>query len=202
MQREHERQQVAEERKRVAEEERQRETGDRRLNLIGILSVACPHCMVPAAALCQSPQGLVVRPLHRARRQLAGVHWPKEFVVEATNIYTLRVAQPPLDADPREILGDPLEDRTPQAEQRYALEQQEEARRKLHEAQRSLWLASSPREDAISAQPCPVCHVRPQTACVHDGKRRKRPHVERVDAAMACEPRAGSQRAFSPNVSS
>lgn len=115
------------------------------------------------------------------------MYWPKEFVVEATNSYTLRVPQPPLDADPRDILGDPLEDRTTQAEQRYAAQQQEEARRKLHEVQRSLWLASSPREDAISAQPCPACHAQPQTACTHDGKRRKHPHVERVDAAMACE---------------
>ncbi|MFD4481595.1 hypothetical protein ACFWPU_36550 [Streptomyces sp. NPDC058471] len=185
--RERMRQEAEAERRKELEEQRQRQTEERRLGLISILSVACPHCLAPAAALCRSRRGSVTRPLHRARRQLAGVPGPKEFVIEATSFHRLRVPEPPLDGDLRALLDDPLLDRTAQTEQRFAAEQHEAAQRKMDEAQRDLWLAADSREDVVRAQPCPACDAAPGAACQQFGKPfRRRWHAERIDAAMAC----------------
>ncbi|WP_245236019.1 zinc finger domain-containing protein [Streptomyces durhamensis] len=184
LQREHERKQAEQERRRQAEEERQQESELRRLDLIQILSVRCPHCSASAAALCCGPKGGVVRTLHKARRQLAGVSGPKSFVIEATNQYTRTVDEPPLDADLRSLLSDPLKDRTKEASARYYLEEQGAAERKVAAAQRALWLAGGDRADLVRAQPCPTCHAGPPTACDQRGWRHGQFHTERIDAAM------------------
>lgn len=189
--REHQRAREAAEAERRKEEEqrRQRANAERRENLIEILSVACPHCDSAAAALCRRPKGVPVRPLHQARRALAGILWPKEFVLEEYSFPSGRKApDPPLDGDPREILDHPLPDKTAQAEPRYAREQQEAAEGKLRRARRELWLASAPRKDAVSAQMCPACGAAPHTPCTPHGRGRGwQPHTERVDAAMKAD---------------
>jgi hypothetical protein len=107
------------------------------------------------------------------------------FVIEASSLYTQRVAEPPLDGDPRVFLADPLTDRTEEATRRFCAEEREAAERKMAAARRSVWLASGEREAAIRAQPCPVCEVVPPAACDQCGRPRKQFHVERIDAAMA-----------------
>ncbi|MGW1785552.1 zinc finger domain-containing protein [Streptomyces sp. NPDC002143] len=161
----------------------------RRENLIEILSVACPHCGAATAALCSSPKGVPVRALHQARRALAGVFLPKEFVLEEYSFHSGgKAPHPPLDGNPREILGHVLPDKTAQAEPRHAQEQQEAAERKLLRARRELWLASAPRKDAVSAQTCPACGTTPHTPCIPSGRgRSQQPHAERVDAAMEAD---------------
>ncbi|WP_455755037.1 zinc finger domain-containing protein [Streptomyces lydicus] len=177
------------ERRKEEEQRRQRANAERRENLIEILSVACPHCDAAAAALCRSPKGVPVRPLHQARRALAGILRPKEFVLEDYSLHSGRKApDPPLDGDPREILDHRLPDKTAQAEPRYAREQQQAAERKLRRARRELWLASAPRKDAVSAQRCPACGAAPHTPCTAHGRGRSwQPHTERVGAAMKAD---------------
>ncbi|MFF1690770.1 hypothetical protein [Streptomyces sp. NPDC058254] len=173
------------ERKRQAEERRQQESVQRGLDLIEILTVTCPHCSAPAAALCRSPQGVVGRALHRARLQLAGVDGPKEFVLEAPR-YPARPTRPPsVHADPREVLGDPLVDRTAEAQPRYAAELEEAAQRKVDDAKRALWLAEGSREEIILAQACSDCGAEPGAACSRAGRGwGTRAHAKRIDAAM------------------
>ncbi|MGW8685492.1 zinc finger domain-containing protein [Streptomyces sp. NPDC055817] len=171
------------ERERQAEKRRQQEAVQRRLDLIRILTVACPHCSAPAAALCRSARG-VGRLLHRARRQLAGVDGPKEFVLEATS-YRSGASQPSVHADLREVLGDPLVDRTAEAQPRYAAGLEAEAQRKVHDAKRALWLAEGSREEIILAQACSDCGAEPGAACSRAGRGwGTRAHAERIDAAM------------------
>ncbi len=185
LERERKRQEEAAERARVAEHERQAQTEVRRANLITILSVTCPHCSVPAGELCQNPQGAIVRPLHQARRKLAGVLEPKEFVIEARNFYTPKVEEPPLDGDVRALLGDPLKDRTTEASARFAVEEREAAEAKVQKAHRQLWLASACRDQTVAEVPCPLCGATACSPCVVEGKELKRPHPQRVDEAMA-----------------
>ncbi|MET9535743.1 hypothetical protein ABZY02_35200 [Streptomyces sp. NPDC006649] len=173
-----------EERASAAEVQRNENTEVRRRNIIAILSVTCPHCSVPAGELCRNPQGVLVRVFHRARRLLAGVSGPKDFVIEATSPYHMVVTQPPLDADLRELLGDPLEDRTAEATVRFVAEVEEAAERKLQKARRELWLASAPRDQEVTAVACTVCGVPEGVACVREGKLVKRAHPERIDHAM------------------
>ncbi|MFF1399369.1 hypothetical protein ACFVZD_36925 [Streptomyces sp. NPDC058287] len=172
------------ERERQAEKQRQQEAVQRRLDLIRILTVTCPRCSAPAAALCRSSQGGVGRLLHRARLQLAGVDGPKEFVLGATS-YRSRAPQPSVHADPREVLGDPLVDRTAEAQPRYAAELEEATQRKVHDAKRALWLAEGSREEVILAQACSDCGAEPGADCSRPGRRwGTRAHAERIDAAM------------------
>ncbi|MGI5405201.1 zinc finger domain-containing protein [Streptomyces chartreusis] len=188
LKRQQEQQQAEEERRRQAELDRQQDTEVRRRNLIAILSVVCPHCHVPAASLCRSPKGSTVRGLHSARRQLAGVGHPREYVVEARSIYTHRVEEPPLDADPRTVLGDPLHDRTGAATRRRNAELHEAARQEMAAARRKLWLAGDDRTREVMAQPCPDCGAKAASPCTNAaGMRRKDYHAERVDAAMAAQ---------------
>ncbi|MFF8595227.1 hypothetical protein ACF061_28050 [Streptomyces sp. NPDC015220] len=192
LQREQEHQEAEQERRRQAEEQRRDATERLRMNLIKILSVRCPHCSAPAASLCNTPRGLATRTLHKARRSLAAVSEPRSFVLEATNFYTPTVPEPPLDADLRSLLNDPLEDCTEEATQRYDREQQEAAAQKMAAAQRTVWLACEDRTALITAQPCSVCGAEPSDECDQHGWPRGQFHTVRIDAAMtAAQERAG-----------
>lgn len=175
---------AAQERRRQAEEDRQHETEQRRQGLIQILSVRCPQCSAPAASLCRAPKSGTVRTLHHARRKLAGTNEPKTFVIEATNCYTPRVAEPPLDMDPRALLDHPLEDRTAEATRRYHEAEQQAADWKMAAARRAVWLAAEDRTLLIRAQACPTCCAVPDAPCDRQGRFRNRFHDERTDAAM------------------
>ncbi|MGW0949240.1 zinc finger domain-containing protein [Streptomyces sp. NPDC002623] len=180
------------ERKRQADLERQRDTEERRRNLIEILSVVCPHCSASAATLCSTPKGLTTRSLHRARRQLAGVPGPRDYVIEASDFCTQRVDEPPLDADPRAVLGDPLHDQTEAATQRRNAEEREAAGREMAAARRKLWLSTADRTAEITARPCPTCGAEAAEPCRDAiGKRRKIFHIERADAAMPVQTVSG-----------
>lgn len=188
LKRQQEQQEAEQRRRREAEAGRQRATAERRRNLIAILSVVCPHCHVPAASLCRSPKGATVRGLHRARRDLAGVSHPRDYVVEASNLYTQRVDEPPLDADPRTVLDDPLHDRTETATQRRNAELHEAAQEETAAARRKLWLTAEDRTAAIMTQQCAACGAEAALACGDvAGKRRRHFHPLRIDAAMAAE---------------
>lgn len=176
--------QAAQERRERAEAERRDETAKRRRNIITILSVRCPHCSAPAGFLCKSPKGDSVRNLHQARRKLAGVDSPKAFVIEATSFYTPAVPEPPLDCNPRKLLGNPLEDRTEQATRRYLAEQQHTAERKMLAARRDVWLAQADRTAEITGHPCPTCDAAPSTPCRRTVPWRSPFHDARVDIAM------------------
>ncbi|MFZ3562771.1 MULTISPECIES: zinc finger domain-containing protein [unclassified Streptomyces] len=181
---EEERRQAEEARRVKAEEQRRADTAARRENLIEMLSVTCPHCSAPAATLCRMPKGHSTRALHRARRQLAGVDGPKDYVVEATSWFTPRVAEPPLNDDPRTVLNHPLQDRTEQARERYATEQRAAAQHKMDEAHRTMWMAEAGNEDRVRARTCPRCGATAQERCVQPGRPHRKFHPERVDDAM------------------
>ncbi|MEU9246945.1 hypothetical protein [Streptomyces sp. NPDC048385] len=185
LQREEERKQAEQERRLQAEKKRRQASERLRQNVVQILSVRCPHCSAPSASLCTAPKGGVVRTLHLARRKLAGVSGPASFVLEATDLYTPAVDEPPLDADLRALLNDPLEDCTEEATRRYYCEEQEAAERKMAAAQRAMWLAGGNREDLIRQQPCPACDAEPPAVCDQRGWPRGQFHTERIDAAMA-----------------
>ncbi|MFI9781737.1 hypothetical protein ACIHCV_45400 [Streptomyces sp. NPDC051956] len=185
--RQDERREAEEARRRKAEEDRQIKTGERREGLIAILSVACPHytCTAPAGSLCRKPNGRPTRPIHLARRQLAGVDGLKEYVVEATNFFTTNVPAPSLDDSPRTVLEDPLEDRTAAARERYAAEQRAAAQHKLDQARRAGWIADAANESRVGSLPCPRCEVAAQERCEKSGGwPRGGFHAERIDTAM------------------
>ncbi len=186
LERERVRQEEQAQRDREAEQARQDRTLVRRQNLVLIFSVECRHCSAPAGELCRNPRGAKIRPIHQARRRLAGVHEPKEFVIEARDhSWPLqRVDEPPLDGSLRLLLDDPLEDRTAEASEWLQAEEEEEAQQKLHKAQRDLWLLSEPREQAVAAVPCRLCGAPAETPCAGKGKFGRKPHTERVDDAM------------------
>jgi hypothetical protein len=115
------------------------------------------------------------------------VDGPNTFVIEATNNYTPTVPEPPLDADPRKLLNEPLEDRTQEATLRYQREQQQEAEKKMAKARRGVWLAAEDRRHLIAAQPCPTCHAELAEPCDRLGRFRNRFHDARIDAAMDAE---------------
>ncbi|MFE9574565.1 hypothetical protein ACFYMW_39680 [Streptomyces sp. NPDC006692] len=187
---EDERQERAKQERRDAELRRQEETVERRLGLIAILSVECPHCSSPAATLCVAA-GKPTRNLHRARRQLAGWTGPKEYVVEATNWFTSRVPEPDLAADPRTVLGNPLEDQTAQARERYLDEERATAQKKIHDAQRAVWLADGDNRESVLTIPCPMCEAESQVPChKRGGWPRTGLHDARIDAAIAASKNA------------
>uniref|UniRef100_UPI002F91AEF0 zinc finger domain-containing protein n=1 Tax=Streptomyces virginiae TaxID=1961 RepID=UPI002F91AEF0 len=157
-----------------------------RLGLIGILTVACPHCGVPAAELCRAPKGTRQRTLHQARRKLSGWKEPGSFVLQSYS-YRKPGYEPPLDADLAAVLNDPLEDRTADASVRFEREQREADERRVLEARRKLWLVSGHREEQISMAVCSRCGANPGEECQSGGRLMLRSHSERLDAAMAAE---------------
>jgi hypothetical protein len=176
-----------------AEEERQVKRAEaaelNRQFLALIFSVACPRCAARAAEVCVSGQGKAQRGIHALRRRLAGVTGPKEFVLfEKYSYYDPRKglvfpavpAPPPLDADLRQVLADPLEDWTERASAEWAEEQRLAAEKKALRLQRDLWRLSND----VTCVDCPVCDVVQGQACVGGGAARNG-HDERVDAAMA-----------------
>ncbi|MFF6794322.1 hypothetical protein ACFY9C_35230 [Streptomyces filamentosus] len=185
-------QKKAEQDRKEEEERRERERiakdrAERREELIEILSVSCPHCSTPTAKLCVDPKGKFQRAFHKARRQLADCDWVKEYELQSYMYGRLKEDPPPLNGDPREVLDDPLTDRTAQMTAAYLKRRQEEAERKLQELRRAAWLAAEPRDEAVAAVACPQCEAVPQTQCRGGIRKFKRAHSQRVDAAMAAE---------------
>ena len=73
--------------------------------------------------MCRDPKGTRQRAIHKRRRSLAGADYPKELILqERMWSHESRPEPPPLDGDLREILNDPLQDRTPSALARYEAE--------------------------------------------------------------------------------
>ncbi|MFE1876406.1 hypothetical protein ACFW9N_37030 [Streptomyces sp. NPDC059496] len=157
-----------------------------RLGLVGILTVACPHCGAPAAELCRAPKGTRQRTLHLARRKLSGWTGPGSFVLQS---YSFREPgyEPPLDADLGAVLNDALEDRTAVALVCFEREQREAEEGRVREARRKLWLVSGHREEQISTAACTRCGANPGEECQPGGRLTLRSHLERLDAAMAAE---------------
>ncbi|MFG2918103.1 hypothetical protein ACGF0D_35115 [Kitasatospora sp. NPDC048298] len=188
---------------RAAKEERQRkeqaqrlikreETAERnRQHLALMFSVACPHCSAPVAEVCRAPRGVAQRAIHADRRRLAGVSWPKEFVLYERESYfdgrrgsSAQVPlppPPPLDADLRELLADPLEDWTAQASAELAEEHRVAAERKAAKLRRSLWRLTND----VTIVSCPVCEAERGHACATTLGKPRNGHDERVDLAMA-----------------
>lgn len=175
----------AEQQAREAEERRQAEDTQRRLDLIAILSVSCSHCGAPTASLCRNPRGIPVRPLHAIRRRLAGVpQGPKEFALYG-NYYRPDAGEPAMDASLREVLDDPLEDRTKEASDRYGKEQEAAAQARAHTAKRQWWLNVEPRREVILEVDCTQCDAAMGEPCRNGSKELWRLHTERADLAMA-----------------
>ncbi|MEU9298507.1 hypothetical protein [Streptomyces sp. NPDC048266] len=176
-----------EERERQERERIVKDRAERREELIEILSVSCPHCSAQSAELCADPKGKTQRAFHKARRQLADCNWVKEYTLQSYTYGRLEEDPPSLNGDPREMLDDPLTDRTAQMTAAHLKRRRKEAERKLQELLRAAWLAAEPRDEAVAAVACAQCGAAPQTQCGGGLRKFKRAHSQRVDAAMAAE---------------